>query len=136
MHGHVLRWPRPSSKPGQIKDTGYPWASPLVAAFADFAQARWGWPVDPDRATVVPDTMIGIESLLPVATPPEAAVVLSPPCYDSFYGFVAAAGRRLLLAPLGADLRLDFDALAAAFGRAGRGSVIDEAIRRVRAACN
>lgn len=103
-------------------DTGYPWAAPLAEAFAGFARARWGWQVDPARATVVPDTMIGIESLLRVGTRPEAAVVLSPPCYDSFYGFVAAAGRRLLLAPLGVDHRLDFDAVAAAFGQAGPGS--------------
>lgn len=103
-------------------DTGYPWAPLFAEAFAAFAQRRWGWHPSAADAVVLPDTMIGIEALLRIATDPAAAVVLSPPCYDSFYGFVAATGRRLLTAPLGADHRLDFDALAGAFHAAGAGS--------------
>ncbi len=101
-------------------DTGYPWAEPLVAAFGDFAKRRWDW--SPEPGTVVADVMIGIEELLHVLTPPGGAVVLSPPCYDSFYGFVASVRRRTVLAPLGADHRLDATALDRAFADAGPSS--------------
>jgi len=103
-------------------DTGYPVAGPFAAAFAGFAKRRWDWAVDPDAAMLVPDVMIGIEELLHALTGPAAGVVVSPPCYDSFYGFVESVGRRLVEARLGPDQRLDLAGLEAAFVEAGPGS--------------
>lgn len=103
-------------------DTGYPVAGPFAEAFAGFAKRRWDWPVDPDTTMLVPDVMIGIEELLHALTGPEAAVVVSPPCYDSFYGFVESVGRRLVVARLGPDQRLDPAVLEAAFAETGPGS--------------
>lgn len=102
-------------------DTGYAWTVEYVRAATEFADRRWGWSPTPGAAMSVPDVMTGIEALLVHNLPREAGVVLSPPCYDSFYGFVAATGRRLVKAPLGADLRLDLDALDRAFVEAGPG---------------
>jgi cystathionine beta-lyase len=93
----------------------------LIEAFAGFAVRRWGWAPGTADAVVLPDVMGGIAELLRVLTEP-AAVVVSPPCYDAFYGFVASVGRRLVEAPLDAGCRLDEGALAAAFAEAGPGS--------------
>lgn len=103
-------------------DTGYAVAGALVPAFAGFARRRWGWEPDPARTMSVPDVMIGIEELIARHVPADRAVVLSPPCYDSFHGFVEASGRRLVTAPLGDDHRLDTEALDRAFADAGAGS--------------
>ena len=103
-------------------DNGYPWAEPFAEAFVDFAARRWGWTVDAARTLLVPDVMIGIEELLHALTGPAAGVVVSPPCYDSFYGFVESVGRRLVEARLDSDQRLDPDALESAFAEAGPGS--------------
>jgi len=103
-------------------DTGYPVAGPFATAFAGFAKRRWDWSVDPDTAMLVPDVMIGIEELLHALTRPDAGVVVSPPCYDSFYGFVESVGRRLVEARLDHSRRLDPAALEAAFVGAGPGS--------------
>ncbi|WP_181311508.1 MalY/PatB family protein [Nocardioides campestrisoli] len=103
-------------------DTGYAWSEPLVAAFTGFAARRWGWEVDPARVMQVPDVMIGIEEVIQARVPAGGAVVVSPPVYDSFFGFVAATRRRLVEAPLGADHRLDLGALETAFADAGMGS--------------
>ncbi|WP_307816492.1 MalY/PatB family protein [Nocardioides limicola] len=104
-------------------DTGYADVRGFAEAFADFAARRWAWQPDPATVLSVPDVMIGAAELIRVLTPPEGAVVLSPPCYDAFHGFVDAVGRRPVHAPLTADHRLDPDALARAFADAGPGSV-------------
>lgn len=96
-------------------DTGYPLSGPYAAALARFADRWWGWEVDPETTLGSADVMIGIETLLRTVTDPDGAVVVSPPCYDSFYGFVATTGRRRVDAPLDADGRLDPATLEAAF---------------------
>jgi len=103
-------------------DTGYAVSGGLAPAFAGFAHRRWGWDVDRARAMSVPDVMIGIAELIARHVPAERAVVLSPPCYDSFHGFVEASGRRLVEAPLDDHHRLDPAALERAFADAGGGS--------------
>lgn len=106
----------------QRGDTGYAWTSEYADAVAGFAAQRWGWSPDPATMASVPDVMIGIEELLHRHVPRERAVVVSPPVYDSFYGFIASVGRRLVTAPLDAAHRLDFEALDRAFVEAGPGS--------------
>jgi cystathionine beta-lyase len=103
-------------------DTGYTWAPPLAEAFAGFAKRRWHWTVDPESTLVLPDVMIAIEELLHVHTPPGGAVVVSPPVYESFYGFITSTGRRIVEARLDDRHRLDPEALDRAFAQAGAGS--------------
>lgn len=93
-------------------DTGYPMLAPYAEAFADFAADRWDWRPDTVRTRVVSDVMGGAVEVLRLVAPPGSVVVLSPPVYPPFYGFVEAAGWQVREAPLGADGRLDLDAVA------------------------
>jgi len=102
-------------------DTGYDHGTHLAEAFAAFADARWGWQVDPARTRTVPDVMGGIVEALRLVTEPGDAVVITPPVYPPFVSFVEHAGRRVETAPLGEDHRLDLDALDEAFARARTG---------------
>ncbi len=99
-------------------DTGYPAGRPYQEAFAGFAEGRWGWTVDPATIALVPDVMQGSVEVLSLLTDPGDAVVISPPVYPPFRGFVERIGRRVVTADLGADGRLDLAALDAAFARA------------------
>ncbi|MEE6258127.1 MalY/PatB family protein [Plantactinospora sonchi] len=102
-------------------DTGYPMATDYLEALADFATRRWGWTPDVDHARLVPDVMIGIVEVLKLVTGDGDAVVLNPPVYPPFFDFVAGADRRVVEAPLGADHRLDIEALDRAFAEAVAG---------------
>lgn len=99
-------------------DTGYPAGRPYQEAFAGFAEGRWGWTVDPTTIALVPDVMQGSVEVLSLLTDPGDAVVINPPVYPPFRGFVERIGRRVVTADLGADGRLDLAALDAAFARA------------------
>lgn len=99
-------------------DTGYAWGPPYAEALARFARARWDWEPAVAQCTVVADVMIGVAEVLRAVTGPGDAVVVSPPCYDSFFGFTQALGRRSVEAPLTAQGRLSEDSLAGAFAEA------------------
>lgn len=101
-----------------LGDTGYPRGTAYQEAFADFAGERWGWHPDPGRMRLVTDVMLGVVEALRVLTAPGDAVVVNPPVYPPFVGYVQYAGRSVLTVPLGADLRLDLEALEAAFAGA------------------
>jgi cysteine-S-conjugate beta-lyase len=102
-------------------DTGYPVAHPYAEALADFAERRWGWDMEVARASLVPDVMLGIVEVLGLVTDPGDAVIVNPPVYPPFYGFIDHARRRIVEAPLGADLRLDLDGLERAMAEATTG---------------
>ena len=102
-------------------DTGYGWAPRYAAAVVRYAADSWGWEIDPAATMVVPDVMIGAAELLRMLTDEGGPVVVSPPVYDSFFGFVDAIGRRRLDAPLDAEGRLDPQSLATAFRAATAG---------------
>ena len=102
-------------------DTGYTWPKPYAAALARYARDTWGWDIDTGATATVTDVMVGASELLRLFTDDAGAVVVSPPVYDSFFGFVEAIGRRRVDAPLTSAGRLDPDALAAAFREATRG---------------
>lgn len=103
-------------------DTGYPWGTdPYADALATFAEERWGWAFDRSATSLVPDVMGGIVEVLRLITDPGDAVIVNPPVYPPFFGFIAHAERRVEEAPLGPDLRLDLDQLNAAMARAVAG---------------
>lgn len=102
-------------------DTGYAWPPPYAAALARFAHDSWGWEIDTAATATVPDVMIGASELLRLLTDDDGVVVVSPPVYESFFGFVEAIGRRRVDAPLTAEGRLDPDSLASAFRAATAG---------------
>lgn len=99
-------------------DTGYDEGGPLAEAFAGFAAERYGWDVDVPATRTVPDVMLGIVELLGLLTDPGDAVVINPPVYPPFRGFVEHAGRRVVTAPLRPDGRLDLEVLGEAFTQA------------------
>lgn len=102
-------------------DTGYTWIEPYAEAFAGFAEDRWGWSLEPGRLVSVPDVMIGVLEMLRLFTDRGDAVIVSPPVYDSFFGFISGYDRRLVTAPLDAAGRLDGEALERAFAEATSG---------------
>ncbi len=99
-------------------ETGYGYGDDYVEALAAFLADRFGWSFDPAIARVVPDVMQGCRHVLDLVTGPGDAVVVTPPVYGPFFAFTLAAGREVVEAPLGPDLRLDAAAMEAAFARA------------------
>ncbi|MET7866448.1 MalY/PatB family protein [Micromonospora taraxaci] len=103
-------------------DTGYTAGTAYPQALADFAHRRWGWDgLAVERTTLVPDVMHGVVEALRLLTDVGDAVVVNCPVYPPFYDFVTHAGRRIVEAPLGEDLRIDLGALENAFRQARAG---------------
>jgi cysteine-S-conjugate beta-lyase len=105
-------------------DLGYVHAksSGLYEAFADFAQRRWNWEVDPEAIVAVPDVMVGVAELLRLLTPEGAGVVINPPVYPPFFSVIAETGRRVVGVPL-ENGRLSLDGMRDAL-RAGARAVL------------
>jgi cystathionine beta-lyase len=103
-------------------DTGYPGRTSYAEALALFASDRWGWSgLDPARTALVADVMTGATQAIRLLTEQGSSVVVNPPVYPPFFGFVEGAGRTVVEAPL-REGRLDPDALEQAFVEAtGRG---------------
>ncbi len=99
-------------------DTGYAEGTAYAEAFAAFAAERYGWDVDVPATRTVPDVMLGIVEVFGLLTGPGDAVVINPPVYPPFRGFVEHAGRRVVTAPLRPDGRLDLPVLGEAFAHA------------------
>ena len=103
-------------------DTGYAWPSAeLNATVVSFVASRYGWSIEPEDVTIVPDVMMGVLELLRVVCRPGDGVAVTPPVYPPFYTHIAEAGCRVVEAPLvhgpmGAEF--DFDALERAFSDA------------------
>ncbi|MEV4539084.1 aminotransferase class I/II-fold pyridoxal phosphate-dependent enzyme [Asanoa sp. NPDC049518] len=96
-------------------DTGYPAPLPTLAeALAGFAGDRWGWEIDPAAVTAVADVGVGVVELLRVLVRPGDPVVICPPVYPPFFGWVPEAGGRVHEVPLVSG-RLDLAGLERAF---------------------
>ncbi|MGW2516971.1 MalY/PatB family protein [Streptomyces sp. NPDC001617] len=105
-----------------LGDTGYPAGSAYAEALAGFAEKRWGWHgLAVERTAIVPDVMLGIVEILKLVTGHEDPVVVNSPVYPPFFQFVEHMDRQIVEAPLGADHRIDFGTLEAAFRRAVAG---------------
>lgn len=99
-------------------DCGYANAGGLMEAFADFAQRRFGWTVDPARVYLVPDVMVGVAEVLRAVTAPGDGVAVNSPVYQPFFQIVREVERRIVNVPLLATpsgYELDFAALERAF---------------------
>ncbi|MFJ8543984.1 MalY/PatB family protein [Streptomyces sp. NPDC093586] len=106
----------------ELGDTGYPAGTSYAEALAAFAGKRWGWDdLAVERTAIVPDVMLGVVEMLKLVTGPGDPVIVNPPVYPPFYQFVTHLDRRVVEAPLGADLRLDPQVLKDAFRRAVAG---------------
>jgi cystathionine beta-lyase len=101
------------------QDCGYADETGLGEAFAEFAEARHGWTVDPGRVYLLPDVMAGVDTMLRLVTGPGDGVVINPPVYPPFYEHIVASGRTVVEVPL-AGGQLDFPALEAAFAAGAR----------------
>ncbi|MCD9874598.1 MalY/PatB family protein [Streptomyces guryensis] len=105
-----------------LGDTGYPAGTAYAEALAGFAEKRWGWDgLAVERTAIVPDVMLGVVEMLKLVTGHGDTVIVNSPVYPPFYQFVEHMDRQVLQAPLGADLRIDFDALEEAFRQAVSG---------------
>ncbi|MFF8095243.1 MalY/PatB family protein [Streptomyces sp. NPDC016675] len=103
----------------RLGDTGYPAGTAYAEALAAFAGERWGWDgLAVERTAIVPDVMLGVVEMLRLVTGPGDPVIVNPPVYPPFYQFVEHMDRRIVEAPLGADLRIDLDVLEEAYRRA------------------
>ncbi|MEV1155250.1 aminotransferase class I/II-fold pyridoxal phosphate-dependent enzyme [Micromonospora chokoriensis] len=103
-------------------DTGYTAGTAYPQALAEFAHRRWGWDgLAVERTTLVPDVMHGVVEALRLVTDGGDAVIVNCPVYPPFYEFVTHAGRRIVEAPLGENLRIDLGALEDAFRQARAG---------------
>ncbi|MFW7414852.1 MalY/PatB family protein [Demequina sp. SO4-18] len=102
-------------------DLGYPAGTAYTEALAEFADQRWDWSVSPGHMTTVADVITGYVDVISMLTEPGSDVVVNPPVYPPFFSYLKAAGRNVIDAPLGADLRLDFASLEDAFRRATEG---------------
>lgn len=103
-------------------DTGYPYGTAYAEAVARFASERWGWDgLDPSRAALVPDVMMGIVETLRLLTAPGDAVIVTSPVYAPFFAFVTHADRHVVETPLSTDGRLDPAAIEDALLRARSG---------------
>ncbi|MGZ3102993.1 MalY/PatB family protein [Streptomyces sp. H72] len=103
----------------RLGDTGYPVGTAYAEALAAFAGERWGWDgLAVERTAIVPDVMLGVVEMLRLVTGSGDPVIVNPPVYPPFYQFVEHMDRRIVEAPLGADLRIDLDVLEEAYRRA------------------
>lgn len=110
-------------------DTGYAMTAPALGeAVAGFAERHWGWRIDPDAVAGLTDVGVAAVEVLRAVCDPGDAVVVSPPVYPPFFGWVEEVGCRLVEAPLRQDRdgtwALDLDALESAFRQRPRAYVL------------
>ena len=79
------------------QDLGYPyWADgdPVVAAFADRMQSKYGWTPQPDSTRVFSDLIQILQIVIEFTTQPGDTVALHVPNYPPFLAAIHRAGRR------------------------------------------
>ncbi|MGH8008452.1 MAG: MalY/PatB family protein [Candidatus Binatia bacterium] len=99
-------------------DLGYPpeaLASGLPTLFAERAQRRWGWTLDPVLVQIIPDVIRGVELCIERFTNRGDAVLTTTPVYPPLLEVVSTRGRVLADCPLTSDAHLDLDATAMMF---------------------
>jgi cystathionine beta-lyase len=95
-------------------DLGYP-INPkpehLPAVFAERAQRKWGWQVDPGLVEVITDVVQGLYIGVETLSEPGDGVLIQTPVYPPFLRIPRHTRRRSVIAPLADDASIDFDAL-------------------------
>lgn len=112
-------------------DSGYV-GSPgeLPAAFADFAERRWGWRPGLGGIRTTTDVSVAIVETLRQAIRPGEGVVITSPVYPPFVDFIAEAGGVAVDVPLreGVDrpngYALDLDGIDRAFAAGARAMLL------------
>lgn len=104
-----------------LGDTGYPVAARYVEAFSGFAGRHWGWTVDPARAVLSADVMMGILSVLLAVTEPEDIVIINDPVYPPFESFPTLIDRTVRRSPMTPEGRIDLAELEETFAEAATG---------------
>ncbi|MGC5222967.1 MalY/PatB family protein [Micromonospora sp. DT81.3] len=107
-----------------LGDTGYTASrNPLAGAYAEFAQRRYGWTVDPAMVRSTADVSLGIVEILRRITNRGDRVVVTPPVYPPFYDLIEEAGavdERVPLLRTATGWELDLDGIEAAFAAGAR----------------
>ena len=103
-------------------DVGYRWIGELPDSLASFADATWGWNVNPEHVIVLPDVLTSVAQAIWALTGPGEGVVVNTPVYPPFFSTVRdICGRELVDVPLlrnpDGHYELDLAGLAAAFAR-------------------
>ncbi|MGD0198437.1 MAG: aminotransferase class I/II-fold pyridoxal phosphate-dependent enzyme [Solirubrobacteraceae bacterium] len=94
----------------ELDDCGYaaPEALGLASAFAEFAERRLHWPVDPRQVCATSDVVGAITELLRVIAAPGDRVVITPPVYHPFFAVIERLGCEVAQAPmLGRELDVE-----------------------------
>lgn len=85
----------------EVSDTGYAGsAAPLAEALAGFAGRRWGWSLEPAGVRVCGDVAVGVTETLRRLVVPGDGVVIMPPVYPPFFGWLDLVGARRVEVPL------------------------------------
>ena len=93
-------------------------AGPLAETFAQFADARWGWKVDPSAVRVATDVSVGIVENLRFGVERGSSVVVTSPVYAPFFELIDEARLEVLDVPMLETLegwRLDLEGIEQAF---------------------
>ena len=101
-------------------DTGYAEICDVRSAFAEFADAQYGWSVATEDVRAVTDVGVGVVELLRAAE--ATRLVLSSPVYPPFFGWAQEAGAEVVDVPLRrteTGMRLDLDRLRTVFEDGG-----------------
>lgn len=105
-------------------DTGYVASrTPLAAAYAGFAERRFGWSADPRRIRTTADVSMGIVEILRRVIRPGDRIIVNPPIYPPFFDLVEEAGgvvERVPLRDTGTGWELDLDGIRQALAEGAR----------------
>ena len=105
-------------------DTGYVASrTPLARTYADFAERRFGWRVDPTLTRSTADVSMGIVEILRRVIAPGDRVIVNPPVYPPFFDLVDEAGGVVERVPLRDDdtgWALDLDGIERALAGGAR----------------
>lgn len=107
-----------------LGDTGYTPPDPgVAAAYAGFADRRFGWKVDSTRIRTTCDVMMAIVEILRKVTDAGDRVVVTTPVYPPFFECIPEAGavvERVPLIDTGTGWELDLASIEAAFAGGAR----------------
>jgi cystathionine beta-lyase len=110
-----------------LGDTGYGSGDLYGEAFAEFANERWAWSVDPLDTFAVIDVLTGITEVIAQISGDDVPIIITPPVYGPFEKYVTRMGRRVLNASLTPEGRLNPETLESTFAavaRAGTGGIV------------